>query len=225
MHMKNFPRLLTFFPLIALFSLTLLGCDLLPRDFGEVQVKRDIWNEFVKEPNLANYQAIICEIKSVDDKGSLIAKEPSVLIGEESGWFLRSLYGQVRIGDYYSCRLAFKLYYYFNNNVAFIESLNNVLGEIINVNPNLFLELINAYPLDSARHFRLQSIVLATGDIYVDRPGARIIENDRRIKSLKGVESGTYLKERDQCIAILEKKNHHLRKIINSGVLGDVNEK
>ncbi|WP_028315725.1 hypothetical protein [Desulfatibacillum aliphaticivorans] len=179
------------------------------------QAQNSIWDDFIAEPNSAHYQAIIARMQSMDEQERLKHQTPKKLIGEESWKFLRSLYSLVRQGDYYACHLAFDLADFFRNNASFVEALNDLRGEIVNVNPDLFLELIHKYyTIEDPRHLLLSSIVTATGDQYVDEFEKTIQENSRRIASLKAVKSNEFSKEKDLCIQLLEEDNEHLKKVI-----------
>ncbi|ACL03840.1 hypothetical protein Dalk_2146 [Desulfatibacillum aliphaticivorans] len=178
------------------------------------QAQHSIWDDFIAEPNAAHYQAIIARMQSMDEQERLRHQKPEALIGENSRGFVSSLYGLVRQGDYDACHLAFDFADFFRNNAAFVESLNDLRGEIINVNPDLFLELIHKYAIKDPRHLRLSSIVTATGDQYVDEFEKTIQENNKRIASLKTVKSGAYSEEKDLCIQLLEENNERYKKVI-----------
>ena len=111
----------------------------------------------------------------------------------------RMLERQVFSRDRSAVKLAFKL-----RSIAdggFSEDLNIMLGTLIRIDPELFLEeLKNAKPEVE----RLDALLANEGAVYVDRMRAQCLENQLRIKSLETVKEASLENIRNRCIEILK---------------------
>ena len=107
---------------------------------------------------------------------------------------------QIRAQDRTSIRLAFHLYMLTDG--ALSETLDMTLGELIRINPRLFLEELKT----SAKFITsLGHLVGNIGTEYVDHPEAQCLERKSRIQALKSVNELPLNKLKGQCIDSLEK--------------------
>ena len=112
---------------------------------------------------------------------------------------LGTLEGQVYLGDSTAVDLAFRLNPTADGVIA--EDLDMILGDVIRMNPALFLKVLKRYrPLIN----RLDALVGNFGPEFVDDPAAQLKEADARIKSLKGVSDSDVKAVRDECVKELE---------------------
>ena len=105
---------------------------------------------------------------------------------------------QVISNDRAAVRLAFKLLTI--SDAAFTESLTSMLGEVISINPKMFLEELKKH-----NHLinRLSSVLGNTSDVYVDRLEAYLYEIQERIRAFDTVTDSELSDIRDQCINVL----------------------
>lgn len=85
---------------------------------------------------------------------------------------------------------------------AFAEDLDIVLGQLIRIDPRLFLQQLK---IALSGIGRLDALVGNYGDVYVDKFAAQRLETDRRTDALESVSDPALQAIRDECIGELRK--------------------
>ncbi len=83
------------------------------------------------------------------------------------------------------------------------QTVSEMLGSLIRVNPRLFLQVLQR---NRSTVVRLDSLVGGFGPAYVDRERAQNYERDQRLAALLSVNDPALVKVRDECVAILREK-------------------
>ena len=124
-------------------------------------------------------------------------------IGANNGYWepdLLILQNQVLGGDGESFKLAYRLM--IKADGALREELTTILGRSIRAQPYLFLKEISIiYPTDRT----LRSILLMTGEEYVDRPDAKRYEIEKRREAIQSVKDSDTEDLKLKCVNILVK--------------------
>jgi hypothetical protein len=107
---------------------------------------------------------------------------------------LGTLRQRVLSRDLSASKLAFRLMTIADG--AFAEDLDILLGQIIRIDPALFLQELKGY----GRVGRLDALVGSLGDSYVDRIDAQRLEIKKRIQALSSVKDPAVKELRDECI-------------------------
>ena len=106
---------------------------------------------------------------------------------------------QVISRDPNSIKLAFRLKGIADG--AFAEDLDVLLGQLIRIDPTLFLrQLKNA----NIQNGRLDALVGNYGDIYVDKVEAQRLETKERIRALETVSDSALKEIQDKCLVELK---------------------
>jgi hypothetical protein len=108
---------------------------------------------------------------------------------------LAMLQRQVISRDPYAVKLAFSLKTIADGGLA--EELDVVLGQLIRIDPTLFLRQLSQ---SRSGIIRLDSLVGNLGEIYVDNSKAQMLEVSRRIEALQQVSDPQLVTTRDKCI-------------------------
>ena len=98
-------------------------------------------------------------------------------------------------------RIAFKLFSICD--ADFCESLDQIVGALIRINPEMFLEELSNHRTLIPH---LRGLVANLGDDFVDQESKRTQEMKARIACLKSVRSTSLRGLRDECIAALESR-------------------
>jgi hypothetical protein len=98
-------------------------------------------------------------------------------------------------------RIVFKLFAICD--ADFCESLAQILGALIRINPGMFLEELSDH---RALMAHLGGLVANLGDDFVDQESKSAQEVKARIASLKRVRKASLRGIRDECIAALENR-------------------
>lgn len=125
----------------------------------------------------------------------------------------RMLEKQVYASDPNAVKVAFRII-----NISdgyYTEITETALGNLIRINPRLFLQELNSHknirPIED-------SAVTMVGEIFADRFKAQKLEIELRIRALETVKNDNLIEIRDQCIKILNEHLKYLEKIISSDI-------
>lgn len=112
-------------------------------------------------------------------------------------------------GNRDALRLGFKLFTIADG--EFAEGLDITIGKLINKNPSLFLQ-----ELKNQRQFLhdIGGLVCNYGPDFVDNAKLSLTETNNRIKSLMKITDSVLFKERDECLAELERHKKTLEMIL-----------
>ena len=162
---------------------------------------RKLFEAYVQYPNKTNAQKLIQILPEKHVSYTNNSEEQKALSFINDREQLGMLERQVISKDPPAVRLAFRL-----RSIAdggFAEDLDIMLGQLIRIDPVLFLtELENASPPVT----RLDGLLLNFGAVYVDREEADCLEIDRRITTLKSVDQPQLLIIRNEAVKVLEAK-------------------
>jgi hypothetical protein len=118
---------------------------------------------------------------------------------------------QIAAGDREAIRLALRLTSESDGHYA--ETLGIMLGRLVRINPQLFLEEFQSQRDKIARSEGVLASALGNyGMAYVDRLQAKEYETERRIHALKRVTDPDLRPLRDRCVNILEAHLAQLRR-------------
>ena len=118
---------------------------------------------------------------------------------------------QVISGDRYAVRLAFRLFSIAYTHPA--EELCILLGKLIRIDPELFLEELNDSP--SYVHIHMDGLLGNYGSAYVDRLEASILESKMRLDAIQGIQENSLIDIRDRCSKNLEEHIRFLNKVLD----------
>jgi hypothetical protein len=130
-------------------------------------------------------------------------KTSTVLAMEDIGMLERQVYAR----DRSAVRLAFRMLTIADGVLA--EELCIILGSLIRIDPELFLEELNT---NRSTVFELGPLVNNFGHDYVDRFRAQELECKLRIQSLKKIDNPVTAPVRDTCILHLEENIRRLQE-------------
>jgi hypothetical protein len=118
---------------------------------------------------------------------------------------LNIVYSQILNKNKNSIKLAFRSYTISDG--AFTEELDIILGDLINIDPKLFL-------LELKTHLHLVYLSGLTCNFnYEEDLTKLVLEADKRIKSLESVNDSALIDTRDKCLKELKNfKNEFLKK-------------
>jgi hypothetical protein len=158
---------------------------------GPAPLTRTPWEVYVDDPTPQNAKAVteMSYARPLTEEKKMEAIETDLDVLET----------EVISGDREAVRLAFRLFEATNGHVA--ELLSQIVGRLIRIQPRLFLqELRHAWPVP-----RLDALVGALGDAFVDREEAQKYELAARAAALKQVQDSSLRKVRDACLIELTK--------------------
>jgi hypothetical protein len=97
--------------------------------------------------------------------------------------------------DPYAVKLAFSLKTIADG--AFVEDLDVMLGQLIRIDPSLFLRQLSQ---SQTANTRLNGVVGKLGEIYVDNSKAQLLDISKRIEALQQVSDPQLVTIRDNCV-------------------------
>lgn len=156
------------------------------------------WNKYIEHPlseNAASLSVIISD--SISNKYSGKEEELLLTIIFKD---ISMLEKQIYCSDSNAVNLGFVLYRFADGSYA--EKLDEILGNLIRINPHLFLKYLNRH---RKRIVRLDALVSNFGPQYVDRYDAELLEAKLRIESLQKVHDKELIKLQNECINQLKK--------------------
>jgi hypothetical protein len=153
------------------------------------------WREFVEYPSSDNAKAVAALLPTDHVAyGSNPVSEP-IYAG------LPMLARQVEARDREAVRLAFALFAVADTD--FWEQLDIMLGKLIRIDPQLFLEELSP-KLDHA--VELDGLVGNQGDAYIDRMKAQCLDLRLRARALEGVTQPDLSTAKERCLVELQKQ-------------------
>jgi hypothetical protein len=115
----------------------------------------------------------------------------------------------VQAGNRKAVRAVFAL----NTDGASAEAQDVVLGKLIIVRPQLFLEELQRSQFASCK-WCLDGLLGNLGDDYVDRPTAQLRQLKKRREAFRTVHENPVVKLRNECIASLTEQIQTLHEVI-----------
>lgn len=152
------------------------------------------WQRYVKSSSSANAHTVYDLLSSVDHHKFNIQTQ----LFEEN---LSILERRVITSNRNSVRLAFLLFTVSDGD--FSEELDIMLGKLIRLNPNLFLQELKAHREIVAR---IDALVGNFGPEFVDKEEDQKKEAELRIAALKSVRKKELADVKDECVRALEKR-------------------
>ena len=154
------------------------------------------WEAYLNRPSRANGEQLYRLLPNSHDR-SIVSDSSSFWTIYGSVWSLKDL---VTKEQRIAVRIAFKLFAICDGD--FCESLDQILGSLIRINPSMFLEeLSNHRSLVGS----LGGLVGNLGDEFVDQESKSARERKLRISSLKRVQKASLRSLRDECIVALKR--------------------
>jgi hypothetical protein len=177
---------------ILIICFSLLSTSAFAEKANNWVMLREAWANYVNYPSSDNAKNV----------SRLLPTKPHSRVDEETVNYIYDRDGNYRIlerqiisSDPAAVELAFRLYTIADG--AFAEDLDVYLGELIRINPNLFLEKLKQH----------RNIVVGFdgllgnfGYVYVDKLKAHALETSLRIEALRSVNDKSLLSVRDECI-------------------------
>ena len=187
--------LLMSFPLLSLAS---ASDSTVPRVDWDYVLRQ--WNQYLTLPTSQNAINLYDSLPSdghIEYSNSAAESMALDSVYNELGMLER----QVISGDTSALRLAFRLFSLADGD--FGEQLDIMVGKLIRINPELFLEELN-----NCRQLipNLDGLLGNLGEEYVDREEAQELEVTLRVEALRGVTKKSLGSIRNECIANLEDK-------------------
>ena len=177
--------------ILGLWCLHAIGAS---PDSTNWRIRAAAWRSYISSPSPRNGERLYKLLPSVTDH--------SIALDSSSYWAiygdLWSLKQLVVKQERAAVKIAFKLFAICD--ADFCETLNEILGPLIRINPTMFLE-------ELSRHRRLVGhlggLVGSLGDEFVDQRSRTLRELELRVNSLKTVQKPALHSMRDECIAEL----------------------
>lgn len=163
------------------------------------QAVKQAFRAYVEYPTSEHAVHVVALLppKHVAYSGSPEEQETLAFVQEPWQWGM--LERQVISRDREAVTLAFRLFTLSDGD--FTEMLDILLGSLIRIDPELFLE-----ELFDARSYvsRLDGLLGNEGDVYVDRLSAQCLENRYRVYALSQISTVSLQALRDECIGVLD---------------------
>ena len=158
------------------------------------------WEEYLEYPSKDNCVALYQSLPN--SRSELNYESDANGIGDSLFKNLDMLDYQISVGDRDATRIGFKLLTVADGH--FGETLDIILGAIIRVDPQMFLE-----ELHNHRHLivRLDALVGDFGYPFIDRFTADGLETELRIQALQSVQVDSLMEIRNRCIDELDGEN------------------
>ena len=166
-----------------------------PVDWARVRTAFSAYDELPSPQNVLRVIEVLPKHGHVRYTGTKEEEESLDLINSH----LAMLQRQVLSRDPTAVDLAFRL-----KNVAdgaFAEDLDVMLGQLIRIDPSLFLRSLKSAPHQLRT---LSGLVGNFGDPYVDKPEAQAFEAEKRIRALQTVADPHLAGVREKCVEALK---------------------
>lgn len=164
------------------------------------------WGNYTENPSSENALKVY---NLLPKKGHVRKEDSNIELNNLIYENLNIISNQILQGDKNNVKLAFRLFTISDG--AFSEELQIMLGQLVKINPELFLtELKEHFHLID----RLGSLVCNYGSEFVDNRTKQKAETDERIIKLKTIEKTELIKTRDKCLTELSKKLKMLNNLI-----------
>ncbi|MGC2422957.1 MAG: hypothetical protein WA666_01225 [Nitrospirota bacterium] len=160
---------------------------------------RGAWTNYVNYPSSDNAKNVSRLLPAKPH--SRVDKETLDYIYDRDGNY-RILERQIISSDPAAVELAFRLYTIADG--AFAEELDIFLGELVRINPKLFLKKLKEHRNIVGGGF--DGLLGNFGYVYVDKLKAHALETSLRIEALRSVNDKSLLSVRDECIQELNRQ-------------------
>ena len=174
---------------------TVLSQELVKVDWNKVSLA---WQQFLLSPTKSNGMRVYSILPSAEYR---VTQTDSTYQRAWDSLYenLSRLAGLVSRQNRMAVRVAFRLYSI--SDADFTETLDQILGGLISVNPTMFLEELSAH-----RNLvgDLGGILGNLGEKFVDDTDAQNSEIRRRIRSLETIKATVLSRIRDACITELQ---------------------
>jgi len=171
------------------------------------------WNNFLNNPSSENALKVYDLLPAI---GHVRKKDSDLELEENIYKNLKIIEKEIYKENQNCIKLAFRLFTISDG--AFSEVLNIILGKLININPEIFLqELKTHYHLVSLTH-----LVSNFRPEYVDDFPKQLVETERRIAALKSVNIKDLLDYKEKSIEELTKNKQSLQSLISNIKNGNI---
>lgn len=189
--MKSLINIFIFFLVFASFT---NGQNYLIKAYYDADKLEYEWNIFISNPT---EETALKVYNLLPEKGHVRKEDNDLILEENIFQNLNILEKQILEENKNSIKLAFRLFTISDG--AFTDELNIILGQLIKLNPELFLIELNEY-----NHLVILGGLLCNyGPEYYDSKTNCKMETEERINKLSTIEKDELIKIRDKCIEVL----------------------
>ena len=170
------------------------------------------WHEFILTPDSTNFQSIYIGLENAINHNNKEYKEDLIknFLNFNNTDF-KSFIKLINVGNKYSIELGFMLLKFSDGIITNI--LNVSLGNVIKINPVLFLRLLQKHKDIITR---ISPLLCALGYNYVDQFEKQLDEIKLRIKSIEGVSTPELQDIKKVCLMHLYNKKTSIEELLNN---------
>lgn len=187
---------------VIFLSMSLLTIALSSQDSKKDLKLAEAWHSFQQTPSSENAFKLYQSLPDNPDSAR------NVYLSQQK--VLQSIYEDFKVLEYQvltqdrnSVKVAFRLISLSDGD--FTETICIVLGRLIKINPQMFLQELKTEIKTNRKLIKILSgLVSNLGEQYINSHDASLIELEARIKALQLIKDKNLLAIRDECIAVLK---------------------
>ena len=201
LYLKSDTLILNYLGGITLF-LTRFSSE--PKSYIDWKKLNSTWKNFISEPNKKNALMVYDLLPS---KGHVRKEDFDKIVVQLIQSNIPILEKQILKGDTNSLKVAFRLFTISDG--AFSEELQIIIGELIKINPHLFLKELNIH----SHLVNFEKLLCNCGPKYWKNIDDNIQELIKRKQAINTVDDPKLVKIKEKSIFILNKETEHLKTI------------